>query len=180
MTDHLLKDKLTLHVKIDDESQIFSNYGYNEDNLSGELSDYLQEKAEHAFPLPNKENFIINIHTNNQNLRLPEVTRCIHRHFHNEYDTEKRNLRNNLKFALVLFALMATFLISLYFVTTYLDNFFLINILDLATWVFGWGAIEVIVLERHTIRHRCVVLRRLAFAEVKFSADTKLDAPIYI
>lgn len=180
MTDHLLKDKLTLHVKIDDESQIFSNYGYNEDNLSSELSNYLSEKAEHGIPLPPDENFIINIHTKNLSLRLPEITRCIHRHYHNEYDAEKRRLRNNLHFALVLFISGMLALVLRFFAMKFINNFFLTEFLNITSWVFVWGAVEVFVLERYNIRRRCIVLRRLAFAEIIITPDTKLDAPIYI
>lgn len=180
MKDHLLPQQFTLHVKVKDESQIFSDYTYNEDNLNYELGNYLQEKAEHEFPLPIKENYIINIHSENPNLRLTEVTRCIHHHFHNRYDAEKRKLRDNFRFATILFAIATLALITYFLAETYVGNFFLTEIADLLTWVFGWGAVEVSLLERHTIRRRSIILRRLAFAEVKITGDTKLDAPVYI
>ena len=179
MIDHLLIDKLTLHVKIDDESQVFSKYSYTEDNLNEDFSTYLLEKAEQAFPLPAKYNFIVNIHTN-QNLRLPEITRGIHHHFHNEYDTEKRNLRNNLRFALILFALGLFVLTLRWVVRAYVDNYFLAEILNITSWVFIWDAVGVSILERHKIHRKCIILRRLAYAEVTFSSNTKLDAPVYI
>jgi len=178
--DHLLLDKLTLHVKIDNESQFFSNYTYNGDNLSHDLGDYLLEKAETALPVPVKENFIINIHTQNHNLRLPEITRCIHRHFHNEFDAEKRKLRSNLHFALVLFTLGLAALVLRFIALQFTTNFFITEILNITSWVFIWGTVEVIVLERHNIHRRCNILRRLAYAEVMLSDNTKLDAPIYI
>jgi len=178
--DHLKLNEFTLHVKINDESQIFSNLNFNEDNLNYELGNYLQEKAEHEFPLPTKENYIINIHTINPNLRLPEVTRCIHHHFHNRYDAEKRKLRDNMRFALIMFAIATLALITYFIAETYVGNFFFTEIADLITWVFGWGAVEVSVLERHNIRRNCIILRRLAFAEVKITYNTKLDAPVYI
>lgn len=180
MKDHLKPNEFTLHVKINDESQIFSNLNFNEDNLNYELGNYLQEKAEHEFPLPLKENYTINIHSINPNLRLPEVTRCIHHHFHNRYDAEKRKLRDNLRFALILFTLGMLTLVLNYFAVTYFNNFFLTRILDITAWVFIWGAVEVSVLERHNIRRNCIILRRLAFAEVKITYNTKLDAPVYI
>jgi len=178
--DHLPPRNFTLHVKIDDESQIFSNYTYNEDNLNFELGNFLQEKAEHEFPLPVKENYTVNIHSENSNLRLPEVARCIHHHFHNRYDAEKRKLRDNLRFALVLLFLGMFALILRYFAMTYINNFFLTEILNITSWVFIWGTVEVIILERHNIRRHCIIARRLAFAEIKITANTKLDAPVYI
>ncbi|MCM1404241.1 MAG: hypothetical protein NC133_01920 [Prevotella sp.] len=180
MNDHLLLEKLTLHVKVDNENQIFSDFAYNEDNLSSELSNYLKEKAECAFPLPAKENFIIKIHSDNHHLRLPEITRCIHRHFHNEYDAAKRQLHHALRMALVLFGLGMIALILNYFAVTYVNNFFLTSILNITAWVFIWAAVEVAVLERHDIKRDCIILRRLAYAEVAFSNGTKLDAPVYI
>gem|GEM_PF-2490569 len=176
-----LMNNYTLHVRIDDESQVFSNYNFNEDNLNFELGNFLQEKAEHEFSLPStKENYMIEIHTTNPNLRLTEVTRCIHHHFHNRYDAEKRKLRDNLRLALIMFAVAAVALVMYFVADTYVGNFFFTEIMDLITWVFGWGAVEVIVLERHNIRRRCLILRRLAFAEIKISANSKLDAPVYI
>ncbi len=180
MENHLTNDKFTLHVKIDKEDQVFSSYTYNEDNLNYEFGNYIQEKAEHEFPLPSKENYVINVHTQNGNIRLPEITRCIHHHFHNKYDAEKRKLRDNLHFALIMFAIATAALITYFIAETYVGNFFFTEIADLLTWVFGWGAVEVSVLERHNIRRRCLILRRLAFAEVIFSSNTKLDAPVYI
>ena len=173
-------EKLTMHVKIDDESQVFSEFSYTEDNLNEKLSNFLFSKAEHEFPLPVKENFTIAVHTTNPHLRLPEITRCIHHHFHNRYDAEKRKLRDNFRFAMVLFCLGIMALVLRYFAVTYVNNFFLSEILNITSWVFIWGAVEVIVLERHNIHRRCIIARRLAFAEVKFVANTKLDAPVYI
>lgn len=180
MDKQLIKPDYNLHVKIADESQIFSKFSYTEDNLNEELSTFLFEKAEHAFPLPVKENFTINIHTTNPHLRLPEITRCIHHHFHNRYDAEKRKLRDNFRFAMGLIMLGLLALVLRYFAVTYVDNFFLSEILNITSWVFIWGAVEVIILERHNIRRHCIVARRLAFAEVKIIGNTKLDAPIYI
>lgn len=113
-------------------------------------------------------------------MRLAEVTRCIHHHFHNRYDAEKRKLRDNLRFALLMFTIAAVALIMYFIAETYVGNFFFTEIMDLLTWVFGWGAVEVSVLERHSIRRRCIILRRLAFADIKITPNTKLDAPIYI
>ncbi len=180
MKEQLLEDKLTLHVKVEDESQVFSKFSYTEDNLNEELSSFLFEKAEHAFPLPVKENFTVEVHTTNPHLRLPEITRCIHHHFHNRYDAEKRKLRDNFRFATVLFLLGMLALVLRYFAVTYVNNFFLSEILNITSWVFVWGAVEVIVLKRHNIRRRCLVARRLAFAKVKINPNTKLDIPIYI
>ena len=180
MRKNLPTNEFTLHVRVDNENQIFSNYTFNEDNLNFELGNFLQEKAEHEFPIPSKENYTIDIHTTNANLRLPEITRCIHHHFHNRYDAEKRKLRDNLHFALLMFAIASMALIMYFVAETYVGNFFFTEIMDLITWVFGWGAVEISVLERHSIRRRCIILRRLAFAEIKITPNTKLDAPIYI
>ena len=113
-------------------------------------------------------------------MRLTEVARCIHHHFHNRYDAEKRKLRDNFRFAAILFSIATLALITYFLAETYVGNFFLTEIADLLTWVFCWGTVEVSLLERHTIRRRSIILRRLAFAEVKITSDTKLDAPVYI
>lgn len=180
MHNHITTDKLSLHIKIDNENQIFSEYSFDGDNLNTELSECLIEKAERVKSLPKNENFKIQIHTNNYNLRLPEITRCIHRHFHNAYDLAKRKLHNLLRYTLVLFGLGILFLVAYYFAETYVDSLFLTEILDIATWVFVWAGVELIFLERHEIVRDCAVLRRLAFAEVSLSHDTKMDAPVYI
>lgn len=184
MKDHLLQQKLTLNVKIDDESQLYSNYGYNGDNLAPELSDYLIKKAEDAFPLPRKKNFLIKIRTQNPNLRLSEATRSIHRHFHNAYDTAKRELRATIRLGALLFGLGMFALVLQFFAEQIAPNevidFFLTEILNIAAWVFTWGALEVVILDRHQVMHRCELLRRLAFAEVAFTYDNKIETPVYI
>lgn len=180
MQDHLLADKLTLHVKIKNAEDLLSDYTYDEDNINPELSEYLIEQAEHVFPLPPKENFVINIHTQDSNLRLSEINRRIHRHFHDEYDIAKRKLKHNSRLALVLF-LLGMLAMSLLFVADFfIGNFFLITFLDVTTWVFIWGAVEVFIIDRHDIRHECAILRRLAFAKVIISSDTNYSSPIYV
>jgi len=180
MQDHLLADKLSLHVKIKSAEDLMSNFTYDDDNINPELSDYLIEKAEHVFPIPDKENFTIKIHTEDTSVRLPEITRCIHRHFHDEYDIAKRKLKHNSHLALVLF-LLGMLAMSLLFVADFfIGNFFLITFLDVTTWVFIWGAVEVFIIDRHDIRQHCTILRRLAFANVVISYDNKSVKPVYI
>ncbi len=180
MDDHLLMEKLTLHVKVDNEDQIFSDFAYNEDNLSPELSNCLIEKAENALPLPRKENFIIKIHSNNASLRLPEITRCIHRHFHNAYDAAKRKLRSLTHLVMLFFTLGLLTLVLQFLANQFFDNFFVNEVLNITDWVFIWGAIEIVFLECRSARKDCMILRRLAYAEVAFTDSTKIDAPVYI
>ncbi len=180
MNDHLLMERLTLDVKIDNENQIFSDFAFNEDNLNPELSNYLIEKAEHALPLPAKENFIVKIHSDNANLRLPEITRCIHRHFHNAYDAAKRKLRSLTRLVMLFFFLGVITLVLQFMANQFFDNFFVNEVLNITDWVFIWGAIEIIFLECRAARKECVILRRLAYAEVAFTDSTKMDAPVYI
>lgn len=171
---------MIIQVKIDNREQVFSDYAYGGDNLNSELSEYLIEKAEHATPLPRKENFTIQIHTNNAHLRLPEITQCIHRHFHDEYDSAKRKMQTYTRIAILLFVLTLTSIVSWYFAEIYLENFFVSEILDLLTWVFGWTFVEMIVFEQTEVVRDCSILRRLAYANVVINSKTKLDTPIYI
>lgn len=180
MQDHLLKEKLSLHVKIQNANSLLSDYTYDEDNINPDLSEYLYEKAEHVHPLPAKENFIIHIHTEDNNIRLPEITRRIHRHFHDEYDVAKRKLHHNTRLSLVLF-LIGMLCMGLLFVADYIiGNFFLITFLDVTTWVFIWGAVEVFLIERYDIRKECAILRRLAYAEVIIDYDNKAISRVYV
>ncbi|MBQ7973866.1 MAG: hypothetical protein IJ295_02850 [Clostridia bacterium] len=180
MHDHLLTEKLTLHVKVKNAEDLLSNYTYDDDNINPDLSDYLIEKAEHIYPLPVKENFIINIHTKDTKLRLSDITRRIHRHFHDEYDIAKRKLQYNTRLALTLFVLGMTMMLLYFLAEHFVGNFFLTKILEVSTWVFIWGAVEVFIIDRHDLRNECALLRRLAFAEVIITADNRTSAPVYI
>ncbi len=180
MRDHLLNDKLSLHVKIKNAEDLLSNYTYDEDNINPDLSEYLIEKAEHIFPLPTKENFIINIHTEDTRLRLTEITRRIHRHFHDEYDIAKRKLHSNTRLSLGLFFIGMLAMVLYFLAEHFIGNFFVITIFEVTTWVFIWGAVEVFIIDRHDIRRECAILRRLAFADVVISNDTKFNSPVYI
>lgn len=180
MQDHLLTEKLTLHVKVKNAEDLLSDYTYDDDNINPDLSDYLIERAEHIFPLPAKENFIINIHTEDTHIRLSEITRRIHRHFHDEYDLAKRKLKHNLQLSLILFLVGMLTMSLLFLADFFIGNFFLVTFLDVSTWVFIWGAVEIFLIDRHDIRHDCKILRRLAFAEVIITADNQTSAPVYI
>ena len=180
MQDHLLKEKLTLHVKIKNAEDLLSNYTYDDDNINPELSEYLIEKAEHIYPLPAKENFIINIHTEDQQIRSSDITRRIHRHFHDEYDIAKRKLQYNTHLAMALFILGMTAMLLYFAADTWIHNFFLTKILEVTTWVFVWGAVEVTFIDRHEIRQNCMLLRRLAFADVVITYNNQASKPTYI
>ena len=180
MHDHLLKEKLSLHVKIKKAEELLSEYTYDEDNINPDLSDYLVEKAEHIYPIPAKENFIINIHTEDTSVRLPEITRRIHRHFHDEYDSAKRKLQYNIYLGIAML-LLGLISLSVYFlIDRFLHNFFLIKIIEIFTWVFIWGAVEVLIIDRHDLKHDCLLMRRLAYADVVISYDSKMIKPIYV
>ena len=180
MQDHLLKEKLSLHVKIKNANELLSSYTYDDDNINPDLSEYLIEKAEHIYPIPAKENFIINIHTEDNNVRLSEITRRIHRHFHDEYDSAKRKLRYNTRLAITLL-LIGMLTMSLLFVADhFVGNFFLVTFLDVTTWVFIWGAVEVFLIDRHDLKTNSIILRRLAYADVVVSYDNKIIKPVYV
>ena len=181
MTEQAPLTNLTLHVKIEDRSQLISDYAFDGDNLNPALSDYLIEKAECVSSLPRQQNFTIKLHTTKEDLHLPDVTRCLHRHFHDAYDAEKRKLRSNLHLALFCFALGMLALVAQYFMALYWENFFVNEFFNIVAWVFTWAAVEVTIIDRHSIRRRCKILRRLAFAEVVIANNTELDAtPVYI
>ena len=180
MQDHLLKEKLSLHVKIKNANELLSSYTYDDDNINPDLSEYLIEKAEHIYPIPAKENFIINIHTEDNNVRLSEITRRIHRHFHDEYDSAKRKLRYNTRLAIAMF-LLGFLALSLYFIIDhFFYNFFIIKTIEILTWVFIWGAFEVSLIDRHDIKTNSTILRRLAYADVVVSYDNKTVKPVYV
>lgn len=180
MHDHLLKDKLTIHVKVQSKENLLSSYTYDDDNISPELSECLVEKAEHIHPIPAKENFTINIHTEDLSIGRYEVTRRIHRHFHDEYDSAKRKLQYNIYLGIAML-LLGLISLSVYFlVDRFLHNFFLIKIIEIFTWVFIWGAVEVLIIDRHDLKHNCLLMRRLAYADVVISYDSKTIKPIYV
>ncbi|MBR4418720.1 MAG: hypothetical protein IKT33_01810 [Clostridia bacterium] len=167
-------------MKIKKSEDLLSEYTYDDDNINPDLSEYLIEKAEHALPLPAKENFVINIHTEDNNLRLSDITRRIHRHFHDEYDVAKRKLRYNTRLTLALSVLGLVAMLLYFFSELYIGNFFVIKIFEVATWVFVWGAVEIFIIDRHDIRHECSLLRRLAYAKVVITNDMNINTPTYI
>lgn len=180
MRDHLLQDKLTIHVKVQSKENLLSSYTYDDDNISPELSECLIEKAERIHPIPAKENFTINIHTEDLSIGRHDATRRIHRHFHDEYDVAKRKLQHNTRLSIGLFLFGMLAMLLLYIADTYIGNFFLITFLDVTTWVFIWGAVEVFLIDRHDIRNECAILRRLAYADVVITHDNKTGARVYI
>ena len=83
-----------------------------------------------------------------------------------------------LSIGLFLFGMLA--MILLYIADIYIGNYFLIKFLDVTTWVFIWGAVEVFLIDRHDIRNECAILRRLAYADVVITHDNKTGARVYI
>ncbi len=163
----------TIDVRINDRAQLFSDFNYTDDNLSAELSDLLYTKADQITPRAGQHQFLIKVHTDSNHFQAAEVAQVIHHHFHDAYDTAKRELRRLNRLAIWMVVLGIVTLLLDFLAQQFADIYLLTEILNITDWVFVWEAVDIWFLRCPDVRREAKLLRGLAFAEVKIcTADS--------
>ena len=100
------EDCVDINIKVENKSQIFSSYNYDDDTLNKELGDYLWDRAK---LVPMKKDINVKIYTNQQ-VEAKEVKRAIQSHLKSDYVETKEQLKKTGEVALVTLLLGVFFL----------------------------------------------------------------------
>lgn len=166
LKDSLLEteeDFVNINVKIEDKSQIFSTYTYDNDTLNEDLGEYLWDKAK---LVPINKDINIKIYTN-QNIEKQEVQKAIQTHLKADYIETKESLKKTN------FVSLTTLMLGLLFLSLYLlfntvsTHFVLITITEIMAWVFVWEAVDCFAFRRTVLKRECLKIQKLYSAHIE-------------
>ena len=152
----------TINVKAESSLEIFSGYNYDTNEvLNQELAGYLVERAE---TIPLKSKLRIKIFTKTD-VDEKEVENAYRSKFKKEFEDYDRKLKQNARFAFIMLLLGILFLGFLILEQYLIDEIVLSIILEIASWVFIWEAVDAYFLQRIQIREKRFQMARLYKAE---------------
>ena len=172
LKDNLLEteeDYVDINVKIEDKSQLFSSYNYDNDTLNKDLGEYLWERAK---LVPINKDINIKIHTN-QKVEKQEVKKAIQTHLKADYIEAKESLKKTN------FVSLSTLMLGILFLALYLvfssvsTHFILITITEIMAWVFVWEAVDCFAFKRTVLKRECLKIQKLYSAKIQIEQANK-------
>ena len=156
----------TINVKAESPKEIFSDYNYETNEiLNEELESFIVKKAEN---IPLRSKLRIKIFVNEKDkIDEKEVNDAIKLRFRREFEDYERKLKRNAQLSFILLLIGILFLGFLVLETALLDNYIISIILEIASWVFIWEAVDKFFFERTEIREKRHQFARLYYAEVE-------------
>ncbi len=162
--DNSFNDIETINVKVKHEEEIYSGYNYDRNEvLNPALSDFLVEKAE---SLHKRSKLRIKIFSD-FSLEEHELFSAIKNKFKGEFESYERKLKQTAIFSLVVLILGILFLGIFVLEEMFFHNVVLSIILEIASWVFIWEAVNSFFLERMTLKEKWRQMARLYDAEIE-------------
>lgn len=164
MAKNIDNNDFVINIKVENNEQVISKFSYDKnDKLNKELSDFLVEKTKLANV---KQQIQLNIHTK-ADLNKYEAKGTIYKHFDEEYNDIKRDLKRNSIFVLSMVVLGIISLTVLVLAYKYFSNFYFDMFLEIASWVFVWEAVDSFFIRRPAIRRKCMHMKQLSQANVE-------------
>lgn len=162
--DKSFNDIETINVKVKHGEEIYSGYNYDRNEvLNPALSDFLVEKAE---SLHKRSKLRIKIFSDFP-LEEHELISAIKNKFKGEFEPYERKLKQTAIFSLVVLILGILFLGIFVLEEMLFHNVVLSIILEIASWVFIWEAVDSFFLERMALKEKRRQMARLYDAEIE-------------
>lgn len=162
--DKSFNDIETINVKVKHEEEIYSGYNYDRNEvLNPALNDFLVEKAE---SLHKRSKLRIKIFSDFP-LKEHELFSAIKNKFKGEFESYERKLKQTAIFSLVVLILGILFLGIFVLEEMFFHNVVLSIILEIASWVFIWEAVDSFFLERIALKEKRRQMARLYDAKIE-------------
>ncbi len=152
-----------ISVKATTQEQIYSSYNFDgNEKLNPELSAYIFDKAKFTRP---SQDIRIKVYTE-EGVDENEVKNAIHNNFKKDYIELKNKSRRNLIFSAIMLIVGLLGMSLLLLMHQYFYNVYLEVVIEIATWVFIWEAIDSHFLRRLTLKHDKLILLKLYSSEI--------------
>ena len=156
-------DCKTINIKVQNKEQVISQFSYDEnDKINKDLAEFIESKSRDVrFSQDIQLNFY-----SKQKINAGEIQTTISNHFRSECKQAKDELKVSNIAVIVLMILGVIGLACLLWVNRFFDNFFFQMILEIASWVFIWEAVNVLFLQRPKLRRKFILMQKLSNANV--------------
>jgi len=153
-----------INVKAIDSDNLFSQYNYeSNEKLNPGLSEFVWDKAKFV---PADKDIRIKIFTE-VDADEQEIRDAIKNNYKKDYIEEKNKIKKNLVFSVVMLLLGMAFMSLLLLMHKVYYNVYVEILLEIATWVFLWEAVDSFFLQRAQIRRRKLILMKLYCADIQ-------------
>lgn len=160
-----------ISVKAPKKEQIFSSYNYDSnEKLNGELDEFIYDKAKFV-PLP--QDIKLKIYTE-ENIDEVEVKKAIKNNYKKQYIEIKNELKKNTLFSLVMFILGILSLSLLLLMHKFFYNVYFEIIIEIATWVFVWEAVDSFFLQKAELKRKRATFLKLYSSEIEIVKLNKI------
>lgn len=158
------EDYNIINIKVDNKEQVISKFSYDEnDKLNKELSEFILDKTK---IMPLNKDIKLNFYTPSP-IDKTEIHTTLQNHFREEYIEVKHELKRLNIFTLAMVILGIITLSALFLAHKFFDYFYFTTILEIASWVFMWEAVDSIFLRRPRITRQCILMYKLYSAHVE-------------
>lgn len=159
-----LEDYNIINIKVDNKEQVISKFSYDEnDKLNKELSEFILDKTK---IITLTKDIKLNFYTPSP-IDKTEIQTTLQNHFREEYIEVKHELKRLNIFTLTMIILGVITLSALFLAHKFFDYFYFTTILEIASWVFIWEAVDSIFLRRPRITRQCMLMHKLYSAHVE-------------
>ncbi len=157
-------DRAIISIKAEEDEQIFSTYNYDSnEKLNAELDEFIWDKARFV---PISKDIKIKLYTNTKTDEQ-EVVDAIKNNYKKEYIETRNELKRNTIFSLIMLLLGLAFMSLLLLMHVYFYNVYLEIVVEIATWVFIWEAVDSFFLRRSELKRKRITLLKLYTAEME-------------
>ena len=157
------EDYNIINIKVDNKEQVISKFSYDEnDKLNKELSEFILDKTK---VITLNKDIQLNFYTSST-IDKNEVKTTLQNHFKEEYIEVKHELKRANIISLIMIILGVISLSLLVLAHKFFDYFYFTTILEIASWVFVWEAVDIFFLQRSKIRRKCLLMKKLYSAEI--------------
>lgn len=163
-----------IEVKLEKTQDLFSPYAYKDyDILNNDLDLFIEDRA---MFIPQEYDLSIHLYAKEiEHLDKDKIEKAVKARYINEYVEERKELKKNSSFSIVMLLLgfvplLTLFAIDVLQIPTVFGTFF-----EVATWVFFWGAIDSFLIERRFVRTRVYRKLKLFNAKVRLFQLEKKD-----
>ena len=158
------EDYNIINIKVDNKEQVISKFSYDEnDKLNKELSEFILDKTK---IMPLNKDIKLNFYTASPIDKI-EIQTTLQNHFREEYIEVKHELKRANIFSLIMLILGILSLSSLLLAHKFFDYFYFTTILEIASWVFVWEAVDIFFIQRSRLKRQSLLMHKLYSAHVE-------------
>ncbi|MBQ8522786.1 MAG: hypothetical protein IJ458_03915 [Clostridia bacterium] len=153
-----------VNIKVDNKEQVISKFSYDEnDKLNKELSEFILDKTK---TMSLNTDIKLNFYASSP-IEQQEIKTTLQNHFREEYIETKHELKRANIFSLIMLILGVISLSILVLAHKFFDYFYFTTILEIASWVFVWEAVDIFFLQRSRLKRQCLLMKKLYSAQVE-------------